>query len=96
MTPVNEYLALLYCTLILLALGLIFHLVKWSVKKRYTAKLERLYKVAQRHVGYEVSTVNSPFTPYKMYYIKNGCEIFFVFGKINQFDVDVEDYLKSA
>ena len=53
--PVNENLPLLYCTLILILLGFVFHITKWSVKKRYTAKLERLYKLAKRQVGYEVS-----------------------------------------
>ena len=54
--PVNEYMAILYCTLILLLLGLIFRFVKWAVQKRYTAKLERFYKIIKQKIGYEVQS----------------------------------------
>ena len=53
--PVNEYMAILYCTLILLLLGLLFRFAKWAVQKRYTASLERFYNLVKRKVGYEVS-----------------------------------------
>ena len=52
--PVNEYMAILYCTLILLLLGLLFRFAKWAVQKRYTASLERFYNLVKRKVGYEV------------------------------------------
>ena len=52
--PVNAYLAILFCTLILLALGALFWLVKWAVKKGHTAKIEKIYAIARRHIGYEV------------------------------------------
>ena len=55
MEPVNEYMAILYCTLILLLLGLLFRFTKWAVQKRYTASLERFYNLVKRKVGYEVS-----------------------------------------
>jgi branched-subunit amino acid permease len=53
--PVNETLALLYCTLILLALGLAYCIAKWAVTQRYTVKFEKLYKIAKRQIGYEVT-----------------------------------------
>ena len=52
--PVNGNLAILYCALILLAIGILFRLVKWAVQKRYTAKLERFFKLTKRQIGYEV------------------------------------------
>ena len=55
--PVNEYMAILYCTLILLLLGLLFRFAKWAVQKRYTASLERFYNLVKRKVGYEVRSV---------------------------------------
>ena len=55
--PVNEYMAILYCSLILLLLGLLFRIVKWAVQKRYTAKIERFYKIIKQKIGYEVHRV---------------------------------------
>lgn len=52
--PVNEYLAILYCVLILLALGFIYHAFKWAEKKKYTANMIQLYKIAKQKIGYEV------------------------------------------
>ena len=55
--PVNGYLAILYCTLILIGLGIIFHIAKWSAKRKYFTKLEKVYKLLKRQIGYEVSNV---------------------------------------
>jgi len=52
--PVNEYLAILYCVLILLALGFIYHAFKWAERKKYTANMVQLYKIAKQKIGYEV------------------------------------------
>ena len=52
--PVNEYFAILYCVLILLALGFIYHVFKWAEKKKYTANMVQFYKIAQQKIGYEV------------------------------------------
>ena len=53
--PVNEYMAILVCTLILVALCLCYKLGMWAVKKRYTGKLEKLYKLGKSKLGYNVS-----------------------------------------
>jgi len=52
--PVNGYLAILYCTLILIGLGIIFHIAKWSAKRKYFTKLEKVYKLLKRQIGYEI------------------------------------------
>ncbi len=52
--PVNANLAILYCSLILIALGLVYHGILWAIKKRYTEKVEKIYRLARRHIGYQV------------------------------------------
>lgn len=51
--PVNANMAILFCALILIAIGIVYRATAWMVKKRYTAKLEKVYFMARKHIGYE-------------------------------------------
>ena len=55
--PVNEYLAILYCVLILLALAFIYHAFQWAEKKKYTANMVQLFRIVQQKIGYEVNPI---------------------------------------
>jgi len=52
--PVNAYLAILYCAVILLALGLAFQLVKFAHKKGFLRPITALYHHARSKLGFQV------------------------------------------